>query len=156
MATIVSCDPTQKIEGIQLGKEFWMVCVSVFHFKSIRVAIFYAGLPKPNATLLLYPGLGPAVLRRLRRESLPVSIGGVYELITSIFFFSIHVLANLDLVRSLDRLIVVFLKGKQQDRSPAFVDIWVNHIFSYYYILVLCNCNPILSIVLLDCHYFFI
>jgi len=36
------------------------------------------------------------------------------------------------------------------------VDIWVNHIFSYYYILVLCNCNPILSIVLLDCHYFFI
>ena len=46
-------------------------------FKSIRVAIFYAGLPKPNATLLLYPGLGPAMLRRLRRESLPVSIGGV-------------------------------------------------------------------------------
>jgi len=41
------------------------------------VAIFYAGLPKPNATLLLYPGLGPAMLRRLRRESLPVSIGGV-------------------------------------------------------------------------------
>jgi len=34
-------------------------------------------LPKPNATLLLYPGLGPAMLRRLRRESLPVSIGGV-------------------------------------------------------------------------------
>ena len=27
-------------------------------FKSIRVAIFYAGLPKPNATLLLYPELG--------------------------------------------------------------------------------------------------
>ena len=25
-------------------------------FKSIRVAIFYAGLPKPNATLLLYVG----------------------------------------------------------------------------------------------------
>ena len=46
-------------------------------FKSIRVAIFYAGLPKPNATLLLYPGLGPAMLRRLRRESLPVSIDGV-------------------------------------------------------------------------------
>ena len=46
-------------------------------FISIRVAIFYAGLPKPNATLLLYPGLGPAMLRRLRRESLPVSIGGV-------------------------------------------------------------------------------
>ena len=46
-------------------------------FKSIRVAIFYAGLPKPNATLLLYPGLGPAMLRRLRRESLPVSIGRV-------------------------------------------------------------------------------
>ena len=40
-------------------------------FKSIRVAIFYAGLPKPNATLLFYPGLGPAMLRRLRRESLP-------------------------------------------------------------------------------------
>ena len=37
---------------------------------------FYAGLPKPNATLLLYLGLGPAMLRRLRRESLPVSIGG--------------------------------------------------------------------------------
>ena len=41
-------------------------------FKSIRVAIFYADLPKPNATLLLYPGLypglGPAMLRRLRRE----------------------------------------------------------------------------------------
>jgi len=37
-------------------------------FKSIRVAIFYAGLPKPNATLLLYLGLGPAMLRRLRRE----------------------------------------------------------------------------------------
>jgi len=36
-------------------------------------------LPKPNATLLLYPGLGPAMLRRLRRESLPVSIGGVYK-----------------------------------------------------------------------------
>jgi len=34
-------------------------------------------LPKPNATLLLYPGLGPAMLRRLRRESLLVSIGGV-------------------------------------------------------------------------------
>ena len=33
-------------------------------------------MPKPNATLLLYPGLGPAMLRRLRRESLPVSIGG--------------------------------------------------------------------------------
>ena len=46
-------------------------------FKSIRVAIFYAGLPKSNATLLLYPGLGPAMLRRLRRESLPVNIGGV-------------------------------------------------------------------------------
>jgi len=37
-------------------------------FISIRVAIFYAGLPKPNATLLLHPGLGPAMLRRLRRE----------------------------------------------------------------------------------------
>ena len=46
-------------------------------FKSIRMAIFYVGLSKPNATLLLYPGLGPAMLRRLRRESLPVSIGGV-------------------------------------------------------------------------------
>ena len=31
-------------------------------FKSTRVAIFYAGLPKPNATLLLYPGLGPAMV----------------------------------------------------------------------------------------------
>jgi len=50
-------------------------------FKSIRVAIFYAGLPKPNATLLLYPGLGPAMLRRLRRESLPVSIGGVKKIL---------------------------------------------------------------------------
>ena len=29
MATIVSCDPTQKIEGIQLGKEFWMVRVGI-------------------------------------------------------------------------------------------------------------------------------
>ena len=38
-------------------------------FKSIRVTIFYVGLPKPNATLLLYPGLGPAMLRRLRRET---------------------------------------------------------------------------------------
>ena len=37
-------------------------------FKSIRVAIFYAGLPKPNATLLFYPGMGPSMLRRLRRE----------------------------------------------------------------------------------------
>jgi len=37
-------------------------------FKSIRVAIFYAGLPKPNTTLLLYLGLGPAMLRQLRRE----------------------------------------------------------------------------------------
>jgi hypothetical protein len=34
---------------------------------------FNAGLPKPNATLLLYPGLGPVMLRRLRRESLSVS-----------------------------------------------------------------------------------
>ena len=42
-------------------------------FKSIRVAIFYVDLPKPNVTLLLYPGLGPAMLRRLRRESLSVS-----------------------------------------------------------------------------------
>ena len=33
----------------------------------IRVAIFYAGLPKLNATLLLYPGLGPAVLGRLKK-----------------------------------------------------------------------------------------
>ena len=31
-------------------------------FKSIRVAIFYACLPKPNATLLLYPGLRLAML----------------------------------------------------------------------------------------------
>ena len=54
-------------------------------FKSIRVAIFDAGLPKPNATLLLYPGLGPAMLRRLRRERVfqstkaefAVNIGGV-------------------------------------------------------------------------------
>ena len=49
-------------------------------FKSIRVTIFYVGLPKSNATLLLYPGLEPAMLRRLRRESLPVSIGGVSSL----------------------------------------------------------------------------
>ena len=48
-------------------------------FKSIRVAIFYAGLLKPNATLL-YPGLGPVMLRRLRRESLPVSIDGVINI----------------------------------------------------------------------------
>lgn len=27
--TVVSCDPTQKIEGVQLGKEFWMVRVSI-------------------------------------------------------------------------------------------------------------------------------
>ena len=28
MGTIVSCDPTQKLDGVQLGKEFWMVRVS--------------------------------------------------------------------------------------------------------------------------------
>ena len=28
-ATIVCCDPTQKIEGVQLGKEFLMVRVSI-------------------------------------------------------------------------------------------------------------------------------
>jgi len=28
-ATVVSCDPTQKIEGVQLGKEFLMVRVSI-------------------------------------------------------------------------------------------------------------------------------
>ena len=61
-----------------------MVLYIFVGFKSIRVAIFYAGLPKPNATLLLYPGLGPAMLRRLRRESLPVSIGGVPQSHTSI------------------------------------------------------------------------
>ena len=66
----------------------WFSCACVRHFmaynnkflvgfKSIRVDIFYANLPKPNATLLLYPGLGPAMLRRLRRESLPIGIGGV-------------------------------------------------------------------------------
>ena len=47
---------------------FCSLYLSIVGFKSIRVAIFYAGLPKPNANLLLYPGLGPAMLRRLRRE----------------------------------------------------------------------------------------
>jgi hypothetical protein len=28
LGTIVSCDPTQKLEGVQVGKEFWMVRVS--------------------------------------------------------------------------------------------------------------------------------
>jgi len=28
LGTIVSCDPTQKLDGVQLGKEFWMVRVS--------------------------------------------------------------------------------------------------------------------------------
>jgi hypothetical protein len=28
MDTLVSCDPTQKLGGVQLGKEFWMVSVS--------------------------------------------------------------------------------------------------------------------------------
>jgi hypothetical protein len=28
MGTLVSCDPTQKLGGVQLGKEFWMVSVS--------------------------------------------------------------------------------------------------------------------------------
>jgi len=46
------------------------------------VAIFYAGLPKPNATLIFYPGLGLAMLRRLRRESFSVSIGGVISITT--------------------------------------------------------------------------
>ena len=45
--------------------------------KSIS-SYFLCWFVKPNATLLLYPGLGPAMLRRLRRESLPVSIGGVH------------------------------------------------------------------------------
>jgi len=53
-------------------------------------------LPKPNATLLLYPGLGPAMLRRLRRESLPVSIGGVHacklneKKIKSVLILAVH------------------------------------------------------------------
>ena len=29
LATMVSCDPTQKLDGVQLGKEFWMVHVSI-------------------------------------------------------------------------------------------------------------------------------
>jgi hypothetical protein len=29
LATIVSCDRTQKHEGVQLGKEFWMVRVGI-------------------------------------------------------------------------------------------------------------------------------
>lgn len=28
-ATVVSCDPTQKIEGVQLGREFFMVRVGI-------------------------------------------------------------------------------------------------------------------------------
>ena len=28
LGTIVSCDPTQKLDGVQVGKEFWMVRVS--------------------------------------------------------------------------------------------------------------------------------
>jgi hypothetical protein len=35
-------------------------------FISIRVA-FLRWFAKPNATLLLYPGLGPAMLRRLKK-----------------------------------------------------------------------------------------
>jgi len=52
-------------------------------------------LPKPNATLLLYPGLGLAMLRRLRRESLPVSIGGVLLLTT---------ITNNKLAQGIDRI----------------------------------------------------
>jgi hypothetical protein len=28
LGTIVSCDPTQKLDGVQVDKEFWMVRVS--------------------------------------------------------------------------------------------------------------------------------
>ena len=28
MGKLVSCDPKQKLDGVQLGKEFWMVSVS--------------------------------------------------------------------------------------------------------------------------------
>ena len=36
-------------------------------FISIRVAIFLHWFAKPTATLLLYPGLGPTMLRRLEK-----------------------------------------------------------------------------------------
>ncbi|CAO2164547.1 unnamed protein product, partial [Urochloa humidicola] len=29
LATVVSCDPTQKLEGVPLGKEFWMVHIDI-------------------------------------------------------------------------------------------------------------------------------
>ncbi|CAO2169051.1 unnamed protein product [Urochloa humidicola] len=29
LATVVSCDPTQKLQGVPLGKEFWMVRVDI-------------------------------------------------------------------------------------------------------------------------------
>ncbi|CAN6308947.1 unnamed protein product, partial [Urochloa humidicola] len=29
LATVVSCDPTQKLEGVPLGKEFWMVLIDI-------------------------------------------------------------------------------------------------------------------------------
>lgn len=28
-ATVVSCDPTYKLDGVQIGKEFWLVRVSI-------------------------------------------------------------------------------------------------------------------------------